>query len=211
MFSCLSFKWHGFPLRPRLYYLGFNTQKKYVCLFLSQCKNCRSVCLFFYRYVKITVYLFSYFSWFGQTLNLLIRRKLPKLHCSYTVWRHEILLTLIPRSLQLNNIYRAFICCKFFIVSDKSWRSTQTRISRIALYQNCEIHSPWTRGSEPMVGHYHQISNMHEGLKVQLQSQKSNKPSFVYKWWSYHTLSIFKCFSLSWTFFANVSGIRNKI
>lgn len=158
MFSCLSFKWHGFPLRPRLYYLGFNTQKKYVCLFLSQCKNCRSVCLFFYRYVKITVYLFSYFSWFGQTLNLLIRRKLPKLHCSYTVWRHEILLTLIPRSLQLNNIYRAFICCKFFIVSDKSWRSTQTRISRIALYQNCEIHSPWVRCSGSKVSPIWQYS-----------------------------------------------------
>lgn len=158
MFSCLSFKWHGFPLRPRLYYLGFNTKKKYVYLFLSQCKNCRSVCLFFYRYVKITVYLFSYFSWFGQTLNLLIRRKLPKLHCSYTVWRHEILLTLIPRSLQLNTIYRAFICSKFLIVSDKSWRSTQTRISRIALYQNCEIHSPWVRCSGSKVSPIWQYS-----------------------------------------------------
>lgn len=107
---------------------------------------------FFYRYVKITVYLFSYFSWFGQTLNLLIRRKLPKLHCSYTVWRHELLLTLIPRSLQLNNIYRAFICCKFFIVSDKSWRSTQTRISF------WEIHSPWVRCSGSKVSPIWQYS-----------------------------------------------------
>lgn len=133
-------------------------KKKNMCIYFYRNVKIADLCVFFFRYVKITVYLFSYVSWFGQTLNLLIRRKLPKLHCSYTVWRHEILLTLIPRSLQLNNIYRAFICCKFFIVSDKSWRSTQTRISRIALYQNCEIHSPWVRCSGSKVSPIWQYS-----------------------------------------------------
>lgn len=58
------------------------TKKKDMYIYFYRYVKIADLCVFFfYRYLKITVYLFSYFSWFGQTINLLIRRKLHKLHC----------------------------------------------------------------------------------------------------------------------------------